>query len=342
MPKLAFTILALLAALAPWRAQAQQPDAPLLLIGCEDGRDNEILTASSQDGIDFSSGPAWKPDPSLRCMRDHSLIYYNDKLHKPYWLCACTAATAATAQGTAVKDDTFALAKSDDLSHWTLLPPVAPGGIKNKITRTWGPYLFQDPADGAIYVFVTLSTDDDWKGIGYMKCLDPGTWTRWTDWKTFSPLQHQKIGRYNGQAAYYFGGKYWFFFDDYSGANGYPSAEAYITSPTSLLSGYGPPTYIPSFNSILSLDHNYLEEPLKQYRYEGMSLIWMHDNVWRIYDQAIGKVSGVPRNDIMGFIQSDDNLQTWGPFHFLRDAGHKDAIFSASHVYRLDNLKPSQ
>jgi hypothetical protein len=330
-------MLAFLAALALCGAQAQQAGAPFLLIGCEDGHDDEILTAFSRDGIAFSSNPAWKPGGSLRFMRDQSLIYYTDKLHKPYWLCACSAATAL---GSAVKDDTFALATSDDLIHWTLLQPIAPGGIKGAITRAWSPYLFQDPADGAVYVFVTISTEHDWMGIGYMKCLNPGAWTRWTDWQSFAPLQHQELGRYNGAAVYHFGGKYRFFFDDYSGRNGYPSAEAYITSPTSLLSGYGPPTYIHSFNSALSLDHNFLTEPLKDYRYEGMSLVWMRDGVWRIYDQAIGKVNGIPRNDIIGFVESEDNLRTWGAFHVLRGTGNNDAIFSASHVYRLDTLKP--
>jgi len=334
MSKTAFLIVTFLSSSCLTYSQSP-PAAPFYLIGCEDKCDNEIVSAFSNNGTNFSWAPAWKPDASLNCMHDHTLLYYNDKVHKPYWLCACSAATN---HGSAVDDDSFGLARSDDLLHWTQLPSVAPAGIKNKILETWSPYLFQDPADGSVYAFVAIGTDVDWKGIGYMKCLDPGTWTRWTEWKPFSPLQHQNIGKYNGPAVYYLNGKYWFFFDDYSHQNGYPSAEAYITSSSGLLSGYGAPTYIPSLNSVLPLDDNFLKKEFKQYRYEGMSLVRMNAPVWRIYVQAIGKVNGLALGDIMGFIESDDNMKTWGAFQLLRDSNSNVALFRASHVYRLEDV----
>jgi len=310
------------------------------MIGSEDKCDNEILTTVSPDGDDFSSianSSPWKPASDLRCMRDHSLIYYNDKVHKPYWLCAYTAEYH---QRPAIKGDAFGLAKSGDLIHWTQFSPVAPSGIKEKVLHAWSPYLFQDPADGAIYVLITIGTTVDWKGIGYIKCTDPGTWKHWTDWTPFQHLAHN-AGEYNGAAIYYLHGKYWFFYDDASRQNGYQAAEAYITSTTGFLSGYGQPTYIPSLNSTLSIDDHFNKKPPKQYRYEGMSLVWISGSIWRLYVQEIGHLNGVYINDIMGFVESDDNIATWGPFQFLGDSTSNVGPFTASHVYRLDTLKQS-
>jgi len=306
-----------------------------LMIGSEVPCDDEILATVSPDGDDFSpigNAPAWKPSPNVRCIRDHTLLHYSDKTHKPYWLCAYTTEFQ---QGSATIADTFGLAKSDDLIHWTPVTPVAPGCFNEKVLHAWSPYLFQDPADGAVYVFVTICTTSGWKGIGSMKCNDPGTWKDWTDWKVFPPLQ-RNAGEYNGAAAYFLNGRYWFFFDDASRDNGYAAAEAYMVSPTNLFSGYSRPTYIPSLNSTLSIDDKFNHKPAKQYRYEGMSLVWMHGPVWRIYVQEIGKVSGVYINDQMGFVQSDDNMQTWGPYQFVGDAKSNIGDFTAAHVYRID------
>jgi hypothetical protein len=344
MPKLSLIIVVFLAAVVHARAQPALPTDPFLLIGCEGHDDNEIITASSKNGIDFTPlGPAWKSDASpvrSKFMRDHSLLYYKDKTGNPYWLCAYSTEFH---EGSNIRVDAFGLAKSDDLVHWTQLGPVVPGGFKNRILHVWGPYLFQDPRDGAIHVFVLVDTDAGWAGIGSMKCLDPGTWAQWTDWKPFEPIQHNS-GKYrsdpvlNGAAVYYLGGKYWVFYDDATGRNGYPTAEAYITSSSGLFSGYGAPTYIPSLNSTLGLDQNFLTTQPKQFRYEGMSLVWVRGATWRIYVQAIGKVGALVLPDIIGFVQSDDNMETWGGFTLLGDAKSNLADYCASHVYRIDTL----
>jgi len=38
----------------------------------------------------------------------------------------------------------------------------------------------------------------------------------------------------------------------------------------------------------------------------------------------------------MGFVQSDDNMQTWGPYQFVGDAKSNIGDFTAAHVYRID------
>lgn len=341
MSKFSLVILAVLAAVIHCRAQPTLATNPILLIGCEGHDDNEIITATSRNGTDFTPlAPAWKPDPSVKFVRDHTLFYYDDKTQKPYWLCAHSTAFNEDSE---LRGDAFGLERSDDLVHWTQVAHVVPGGFKNKILHAWGPYLFQDPHDGSIYAFLLVGTDKGWAGLGYMKCLDPGTWKQWTDWQLFTPIQGDPKYRgdpvLNGAAVYYLNGKYWVFFDDATGRNGYPTAEAYIISSTGLFSGYSAPMYIPSLNSSLSLDQNFLKTDAKQFRYEGMSLVWLHGPVWRIYTQAIGRVKNLVLPDNMGFVESNDKMQTWGPFQLLGDANSKIADYAASHVYRLDTLK---
>ena len=88
---------------------------------------------------------------------------------------------------------TFGLATSPDLINWNTTNVHLTGpAMSNTPNNTWAPEWFVD--DGRYYVLVRSSQRSGTftnypnygpPGIGWLECLDPGTWT---DWSHFTPL----------------------------------------------------------------------------------------------------------------------------------------------------------
>ncbi len=141
--------------------------------------DPGIIAAISWDGIAWQSTTQTPTFPAGVFSRDASVIY-----HEPTsrWVCLSTDAFTSSTK-------TFGVATSPELRTWTVLPPVlltgpATVGTANNV---WAPEWFVE--DGNYYVLVRLSTTAGKNlgapGMGYLRCLNPGTWTQWTDWEPF-------------------------------------------------------------------------------------------------------------------------------------------------------------
>jgi hypothetical protein len=135
-----------------------------------------IVTSISEDGIKWRSLKRKSVFPNFS--RDASTIWYNNQ-----WVSVYTNAFTSSSK-------TFGLATTTNFSSWNikaggvLLTGAATEGTANNV---WAPEWFVDGND--FYVLVRLSTtagnNYGAPGMGYVKCLDPGTWNSWGDWTPF-------------------------------------------------------------------------------------------------------------------------------------------------------------
>ena len=134
-----------------------------------------IVSAVSEDGIKWTSLSRNVNFPSFS--RDASTIWYNNK-----WVSVYTNAFTSTGKN-------FGIATSTNLTSWitgapVLLSGAATPGVANNV---WAPEWFVD--SGQYYVLVRLSTtagnNYGAPGMGYVRALNPGTWTSWTEWTPF-------------------------------------------------------------------------------------------------------------------------------------------------------------
>lgn len=136
-----------------------------------------IVAAISWDGIVWHSTTKSKLFPANSFSRDASVFW-----HQPTsrWVCFSTDAFGGT--------KSFQVATSPDLRTWTVItvPLVGPltAGTAN---NTWLNHHFID--NGNYYALARLSTtagnNYGAPGCGYTRCLNPGTWTQWTNWTPF-------------------------------------------------------------------------------------------------------------------------------------------------------------
>jgi hypothetical protein len=134
-----------------------------------------IVSAISEDGIKWTSFVRRSVFPNFA--RDASTIWYNNQ-----WVSVYTNAFTSDSK-------TFGIATSTNLTSWTIGSPVLLTGPDTIGTanNVWAPEWFID--ENNYYVLVRLSTTAGQNyglpGMGYIKALNPGTWTSWTDWTPF-------------------------------------------------------------------------------------------------------------------------------------------------------------
>ncbi|KAI0181185.1 glycoside hydrolase family 43 protein [Hypoxylon sp. FL1284] len=100
---------------------------------------------TSDDGVKFSEYAMNAYKPKNGVIRDPSIIKNGD--------------TYYVAHTTSWDGDNFAVIKSKDLKNWELLSTVNTG-VKNT-EKTWAPEWFKDPADGKMFIYVSIKTKDD-------------------------------------------------------------------------------------------------------------------------------------------------------------------------------------
>lgn len=195
---------------------------------------------------------------------------------------------------------TFGLARSTNLIHWTATNIVLTGpAMTNAPNNTWAPEWFVE--DGRYYVLVRSSQTqgDNYgpPGIGYMECLDPGTWA---DWSAFTVLPGPQSNE-NDPFLLKVGSTYHLFTDD--GGFGNTGDLLHRTSTNGPFAGYGAPSVISTnFRQAAALTNStawWQATP-----FEGPFVLPLGGSSYRLYFQATWW-------DNSFSIESHDGMQTW-------------------------------
>jgi hypothetical protein len=296
---LAWRKTAALLLLALWPASAQAADAGQLLIrtstllgqGIPPEDREKLSVAVSDDGINWRR--LFKKPTLTNFSRDASVIRHGQEYVTVY-----TDAFNSTT-------GTFGLAKSTNLVEWMATNVALTGpAMSNTPNNTWAPEWFVD--NGRYYVMVRSSQQNTGfttfpnyapPGIGYLECLDPGTWTNWTE---FTPIADLEPTYENDPFLIKVGETYHLFTDHFN----YPGGPAILhrQSTTGPFKGYGPPVNIAT---------NFANAPAyiasglnRASPWEGQFVLPLGGDRYRLYFQAVWY-------DASFAIESSDSMQTW-------------------------------
>lgn len=269
---------------------------------------NLLLRASTYNGVDLppafynkldlafsTDGIRWQRisrQPVLNAYsRDASMVRYSTEYVTIY-----TDAFTST-------NGTFGFARSTDLMNWTatnvkLGGPLLSNAVPNNV---WAPEWFVD--DGRYFVLVRLSTTPGNTygppGIGYLECLDPGTWSNWTDFEVLpglSPTVENDPFIIKVDETYHLFTDHWDF--------GRPGNHAILhrKSTNGPFSGYGAPTNIATnFNQASAFISSGIPPDTA---WEGQFILPMGGHNYRLFFQAA-------RKDMSFSIDSTDGMETW-------------------------------
>ena len=202
---------------------------------------------------------------------------------------------------------TFGLARSSELVHWTATNVTLTGpAMTNTPNNTWAPEWFVDNARYFVLVRSAQQSTPPFifpnyaaPGIGYVECLDPGTWTDWTE---FTPLADLEPTYENDPFIIKVGGTYHLFTDHFNHPGG--PAILHRQSTEGPFSGYGPAVNIAT---------NFANAPAyiasglnRSSPWEGQFVLPLGGNRYRLYFQAVW-------HDASFCIESRDGMQSWDP-----------------------------
>jgi len=200
---------------------------------------------------------------------------------------------------------TFGLSRSTNLVHWTPTNIVLTGSaMSNAPNNTWAPEWF---VDGDRYYVIVRSSQKNTgftnfpnyapPGIGYLECLDPGTWTNWT---AFTPMTDLEPTYENDPFIIKTGDTYHLFTDHFN----YPSGPAILhrKSTQGPFFGYGPAVNIATGFANAGA---YIVSGLNRSSpWEGQFVLPLGGGRYRLYFQAVW-------HDASFCIESNDGMQTW-------------------------------
>ena len=200
---------------------------------------------------------------------------------------------------------TFGLARSTNLVDWRATHVTLTGpAMSNAPNNTWAPEWFVQ--DGRYYVMVRSSQQNAGfttfpnyapPGIGYLECLDPGTWTNWTE---FTPIADLEPTYENDPFLIKVEETYHLFTDHFN----YPGGPAILHRQSIIgpFTGYGPPVNIATNFANASA---YIASGLNRASpWEGQFVLPLGGARYRLYFQAMW-------HDASFCIDSHDGMQTW-------------------------------
>ena len=200
---------------------------------------------------------------------------------------------------------TFGLARSTDLVNWTPASVALTGpAMSNTPNNTWAPEWFVDRdryfimvRSGQVNSNYTKFPNYAPPGIGWLECLDPGTWTNWTD---FQPINDLEQANENDPFLIKVGSTYHLFTDNQFHQTG--PAILHRQSTNGPFTGYGPPVNIAiNFANAPA----YVASGLNRASpWEGQYVVPLGGNRYRLYFQAMWF-------DASFAIESADGMQSW-------------------------------
>jgi len=261
------------------------------------GYANVLRVGISSDGTNFTD--LFTTPVMSNYSRDASVTRYGNS-----YIAAFTDAFKST-------NGTFGIAVSTNLVHWSQVssPRVSsPTLITNTINNTWAPEWFVENGEYYIVIRVSLTTsnapnDSDTlraPGHGYTRCLDPGTWTNWTEFQQIGGFTNTDA---NDVAIEKFGGTYHLFYTD----QGDLKVRKSTNGP---FSGYGEASNISSgFESVIDAAERNLFPPPYNYVYaaypfEGPFVLHLGGDNYRLYFQNL-------INDRSWTILSTNGMASW-------------------------------
>jgi len=250
---------------------------------------NKLDLAFSTDGTNWRRISTFPVMPAYS--RDASLTRHGNEFVAVY-----TDAFTST-------NGTFGLARSTDLVTWTATNIKLKGPLLSNTTpnNTWAPEWFVDGTN--YYVALRLSTTQSntygAPGIGYVECLDPGTWTNWTD---FTAIPGVSPTIENDPFIIKAGTTYHLFTDHWDYGRSGNHAILHRQSTNHPFDGYGAPTNIAvNFTSAPA----FVASGVSNYTaWEGQFVLPLGGDNFRLYFQAA-------LQDASFCIESTNGMQSW-------------------------------
>jgi len=273
----------------------------------------KLSVAVSQDGVNWTR--LFKKPTLTNFSRDASVIRYENEYITVY--------TDAFNSSTG----TLGLARSTDLVHWTATNVTLTGpAMTNTPNNTWAPEWFVDAGRYYILVRSTQQTAEPFAfpnyappGIGYLECLDPGTWTNWTD---FMLLEDLEPTYENDPFIIKVGEIYHLFTDHFN----YPGGPAILhrKSTEGPFSGYGPPVNIATN---FANAHAYVSSGLNQSSpWEGQFVLPLGGDRYRLYFQAMWHDASFCIESLDGMESWDTGTMQWLTYDGLPAYGHGSVL----------------
>ncbi len=273
----------------------------------------KLSVAVSDDGLNWRR--LFKKPTLTNFSRDASIIRHGQEYVTVY-----TDAFNSTT-------GTFGLAKSTNLVEWTATNVTLTGpAMSNTPNNTWAPEWFVD--EGRFYVMVRSSQQDtsitDFPnyaapGIGYLECLDPGTWTNWSD---FTPLADLEPTYENDPFIIKVGHTYHLFTDHFKYLDG--PAILHRQSTTGPFTGYGPPVNIAT---------NFANAPAyvssglnRSSPWEGQFVLPLGGDHYRLYFQAMWHDASFCIESLDGMESWDTGTMQWLTYDGLPAYGHGSVL----------------
>jgi len=269
--------VATLVSLTLWTASTRATDSGqfFLRTSTHVGVGNVLRVGVSSDGVNFTD--LFLTPTLTNYSRDASVTKHGRNYVVAY-----------TDQFTS-SNGTFGVAVSSNLVNWSqIATPKAMNTnlITNWINNTWAPEWFVEDDRYYIIVRVSLTTNgipnerDTLRapGHGYMQCLDPGTWTNWTE---FQPIGGFTNTNANDVAIAKFGDSYHLFYTD----QGDLMVRRSMEGP---FSGYGAASNISSFEDVVDAGEkargSFVYRP---FPFEGPFVVHLGGDDYRLYFQNL-------------------------------------------------------
>ena len=254
-----------------------------------------IVSAISFDGINWEATRNYTIFPVFS--RDASTIWYSNTT-TTNWVSIYTAAFNST-------NKTFGIATSTNLLSWQTNFSVTLTGTNTAGTgnNVWAPEWFVDGTN--YYALVRLSTtagnNYGAPGVGWMRALNPGTWTSWSEWTPFDSTVRVDANDFYIVKK---GSLYWLFSHGGTHMSGQQPAGSNVINNITLQYSTNPFGNYSPLVEITEPLRSIIRPGIGSAFFEGPSVVNIEGSRWRLYFQ-----DGL--DNTAWAIDSYDDFATW-------------------------------